>query len=132
MASMFEEAKVFNQPIGNWDTSKVTNMKSMFSGASTFNQPISKWDTSNVTDMSYMFSNAKSFNQPVINNWNISKAKATPLGTYEMFTGATSYIYFTPEQLDRYKEEERWRRIREKARKDFDENKKGAAWWLRK
>ena len=130
MASMFEEAKVFNQPIGNWDTSKVTKMSYMFSGASTFNQPISKWDTSNVTEMTRMFSNAKSFNQPVINNWNISKARATPIGTFEMFTGATSYMYFTPEQLDRYKEEEFMKKGSEYIQRNFEKNKKDLAWWL--
>ena len=30
----------FNQPIGDWDVSSVTNMKSMFYLAVEFNQPI--------------------------------------------------------------------------------------------
>lgn len=46
---MFQANIAFNQPIGNWDTSNVTNMYTMFGMASEFNQDISNWDTSNVT-----------------------------------------------------------------------------------
>ena len=55
-------AKSFNQPIGEWNTSKVTDMSHMFGGASSFNQPIGDWDTSNVTNMSDMFRCVESFN----------------------------------------------------------------------
>ena len=37
------ENMAFNQPIGGWDVSKVTNMSYMFYGASAFNQDLSKW-----------------------------------------------------------------------------------------
>ena len=48
---MFADAYAFNQPLNNWDTSKVTNMENMFYRAEAFNQPLNNWDTSKVTDM---------------------------------------------------------------------------------
>ena len=45
---MFCDANAFNQPIGNWDVSKVSDMSYMFCSAKAFNQPIGNWDVSNV------------------------------------------------------------------------------------
>ncbi len=55
MSYMFFRNDAFNQPIGDWDVSSVTNMEGMFFDADAFNQPISNWDVSNVTNMIGMF-----------------------------------------------------------------------------
>ena len=75
----------FNQPIGNWNTSKVTDMGAMFS-YTTFNQPIGNWEISNVLNMNSMFYSAEYFNQP-IGNWNTSKV----IQMGYMFAGATAF-----------------------------------------
>ena len=54
MSGLFKDS-FFNEGIGSWNTSAVTDMSYMFYNARSFNQPIGTWDTSAVTDMSYMF-----------------------------------------------------------------------------
>ena len=72
MDGMFFGATSFNQPLNNWNVSKVTSIEVMFEEAVSFNQPLNKWDVSNVTNMDDMFKSAESFNQP-LNKWDVSK-----------------------------------------------------------
>jgi surface protein len=71
MGSLFRDASSFNQVIGDWDVSSVIKMSAMFRDANSFNQPISDWNVSNVTNMNQMFWKADAFNQP-IGAWDIS------------------------------------------------------------
>ncbi len=48
MILWFDYAKAFNQDIGNWNVSNVTDMRSMFKGAKAFNQDLNSWDVSKV------------------------------------------------------------------------------------
>jgi hypothetical protein len=66
---MFWDATAFNQDIGSWVTTNVTDMSAMFWDATAFNQDIGSWDTSYVRYMRYMFDGATSFNQNLI-NWS--------------------------------------------------------------
>jgi surface protein len=70
MSHMFSGVS-FNQPIGSWNTSMVTDMTFMFS-SSGFNQYIGGWNTGNVTLMGGMFYDSNSFNQDV-GGWDVSK-----------------------------------------------------------
>ena len=76
----------FNQDIGSWDVSNVTNMGGMLYRAIAFNQDIVNWDVSNVTNMGAMFYYNKSFNQ-VIGNWDVSNVT----NMYSMFEAANVY-----------------------------------------
>jgi surface protein len=74
LTGLFYGATCFNQNIGSWDVSKVTNMAQMFYNAISFNQPLNNWNTSNVISMSHMFCGGDGvpvFNQN-IGSWNVS------------------------------------------------------------
>ena len=86
MASIFQNARVFNQEINHWNTSSIQDMSRMFQSANAFNQNIGDWDTAKVTDMSFMFSQAGVFNQD-IGNWNT----AMVIDMNRMFFTATAF-----------------------------------------
>ncbi|MDF1695430.1 MAG: BspA family leucine-rich repeat surface protein [Saprospiraceae bacterium] len=71
-AGMFRGATSFNQEIGDWDVSTITDMTLMFEGASSFNQPIGDWDVSSVNGMFAMLNGASNFDQNLA-NWNIEQ-----------------------------------------------------------
>ncbi|PML16899.1 BspA family leucine-rich repeat surface protein, partial [Vibrio sp. 10N.261.52.A1] len=69
---MFSLSKSFNQPIGDWDTAKVRNMKYMFAYTRMFNQPIGDWNTANVTHIYGMFKRAEAFEQD-LSGWDVNE-----------------------------------------------------------
>ena len=84
MNSMLRGAEDFNQDIGSWDVSSLINAVNMFRDAAVFNQDIGGWNTSSVTDMNSMFRDADVFNQD-IGSWNVSSLTNAP----NMFLGVT-------------------------------------------
>jgi len=96
MQEMFYEARVFNQPIGSWNTSAVNNMFGMFSDAVAFNQPIGTWNTAAVNDMTVMFFNATAFNQN-ISSWVINGTNLSNTSLFGKGSGIISYDLVPPE-----------------------------------
>jgi surface protein len=77
MFYLFSYTDSFNQDIGDWDVSSVSNMEGMFYAASSFNQDIAAWDVSSVTIMDFTFQNASTFNQN-LSGWCVENITEEP------------------------------------------------------
>ena len=86
MRRMFSSAGHFTGDISKWDASRVNDMSHMFFSAESFKSDLSQWDVLRVVDMSHMFSSAASFDGDV-SNWNVSSLEDMSC----MFWGATSF-----------------------------------------
>ena len=86
MEGTFETCIRFNKQLYSWNTTNVTTMANMFKTAAIFNQDISDWKTTSVVDMNEMFSAAGQFNSD-IGRWDVSSV--TDMGS--MFNGATTF-----------------------------------------
>ena len=74
MVAIFDDARLFNVPINDWNVAGVTNMSSMFRSTQVFNQPLDAWDVSNVSEFDRMFWDAENFNQD-LSSWNTSSVE---------------------------------------------------------
>ena len=69
MFNMFNNCRVFNGDVSNWDTSRVTNASNLFRNARLFNRDLSGWDVGNVSNASAMFERVEIFDQD-LDTWN--------------------------------------------------------------
>jgi surface protein len=81
---MFSGCAIFNQPIGYWNVSGITNMTQMFYQTASFDQDLSSWDVSNVISLDNIFndSNFNNGGSPNISGWTFNSGLTSMVGMF--------------------------------------------------
>jgi hypothetical protein len=106
MAKLFENSKIFNQPLNKWKVDKVKDMSQMFYGALSFDQPLDNWNIHNVRNFSAFFHQLQNFFQ-YLGDWNLDNAFKEDIFTSKSFDLHNDLTRYTKNRLlqfiDRYK-----------------------------
>jgi surface protein len=114
MEIMFVRCTNFNQPLNNWNVSRVTSMRAMFEDCTSFNQDLSTWNIDRVRNFSGMFRGCTSL---TINpNWQFHRSSRGFENMYNNTSLQAPREVTAQQRAERRAEREALARVREERR----------------
>jgi len=101
LASMFQNATSFNQPLGNWDVTEIANFTDIFNGATSFNQDLSSWTPTKMVGL-FVGRFPRGFNRGFLNTAMSTANYDALLIAWSALTFTNANIPFSMNQTTQY------------------------------